>query len=135
VRCRPGWQGAVWKAGERQAARSALIQALFCRENLSANGLGGRHAGAAIDADAFLPNMATEAFLPAPYRAALEQCAAATAVATQVRVKDTRAALIANFAAERSSTPALFCAVKLDPGLSQELPSVHIAGRTIAGEQ
>ena len=82
----------------RQAARWALIQVLSCRENQSTSGLGARHAGAAIDADAFLPNMATEAFLPALSRAALEQCAAATDVAAQARVKDTRAALIAKFA-------------------------------------
>jgi ParB family transcriptional regulator, chromosome partitioning protein len=81
----------------RQAARWALVQVLSCRENQSASGLGARHAGTAIDADAFLPNMATEEFLPALSRAALEQCAAATEVTAQARVKDTRAALVAKF--------------------------------------
>jgi ParB family chromosome partitioning protein len=48
--------------------------------------------------DAYLPNMATEEFLPALSRAALEQSAAAHSVAPQARVKDTQAALIAHFA-------------------------------------
>jgi hypothetical protein len=76
----------------RQAAREALVEVLSCRENQSASGIGARYAGAAIDADAFL---ATEEFLPALSRAALEQCASANSVAPQARVKDTRAALIA----------------------------------------
>jgi ParB/RepB/Spo0J family partition protein len=79
----------------RQAAREALVEVLSCRENQSASGIGARYAGATIDADAFLPNMATEEFLPALSRAALEKCASASSVAPQARVKDTRAALIA----------------------------------------
>jgi ParB family chromosome partitioning protein len=79
----------------RQAARQALVEVLSCRENQSASGIGARYAGVAIDADAFLPNMATEEFLPALSRAALAQCASTSSVAPQARVKDTRAALIA----------------------------------------
>jgi hypothetical protein len=79
----------------RRAAREALVEVLSCRENQSASGIGARYAGAAIDADAFLPNMATEEFLPALSRAALERCASTRSVAPQARVKDTRAALIA----------------------------------------
>jgi len=82
----------------RQAAREALVAVLSCRDNHSASGMGARHAGAAIDADAFLPNMATEAFLPSLSRAALEACAGEHAVAVQARVKDTRAAMLAHFA-------------------------------------
>ena len=82
----------------RNAARETLVQVLSCRENQSASGMGARYAGTAIDADAYLPNMATEAFLPALSRAALEQSAATHSVAAQARVKDTRAALIARFA-------------------------------------
>ena len=59
--------------------------------------MGARYAGAAIGADTYLPNMATEEFLPALSRAALEQCAEASDVAKQVRVKDTRAAMVARF--------------------------------------
>lgn len=81
----------------RHAAREALVEVLSCRENHSATGMGARYAGAAIGADTYLPNMATEEFLPALSRAALEQCAEASEVAKQVRVKDTRAALVARF--------------------------------------
>jgi ParB family chromosome partitioning protein len=79
----------------RHSAREALVEALSCRENQSSTGIGARYAGAAIDADAYLPNMATEAFLPALSRPVLERCASASSVAPQARVKDTRAALIA----------------------------------------
>ncbi len=82
----------------RHAAREALVEVLSCRDNHSASGMGARHAGSAIDADAFLPNMATEEFLPSLSRAALEACAGAHAVAIQPRVKDTRAAMLAHFA-------------------------------------
>ena len=81
----------------RHTAREALAEVLSCRENHSATGMGARYAGAAIGADTFLPNMATEEFLPALSRAALEQCAEASDVARAVRVKDTRAALVARF--------------------------------------
>ena len=81
----------------RHAARQALVEVLSCRENHSASGMGARYAGAAIGADAYLPNMATEEFLPSLSRAALEQCAAASEVPKQVRVKDTRAAMVARF--------------------------------------
>ena len=89
--------GAVTRdmAAIRHAAREALVEVLSCRENQSASGLGARFAGDAIGADAFLPNMATEAFLPALSRTALEQCASAGAIVPLARVKDTWAALIA----------------------------------------
>jgi ParB family chromosome partitioning protein len=83
----------------RHAARETLVEVLSCRENHSASGMGARYAGTAIDADTFLPNMATEEFLPALSRAALEKCAVANDVAPQSRVKDTRAAVVARFAA------------------------------------
>ncbi len=82
----------------RDAARETLVMVLSCRENHSASGMGARHAGTAIDADTYLPNMATEEFLPSLSRAALEQSAAAQSIAPEARVKDTRAALIARFA-------------------------------------
>lgn len=81
----------------RHAAREALVAVLSCRDNQSASGPGARHAGTAIDADAFLPNMATEAFLSALSRPVLEQCAAAHAIAPGSRVKDTRAAMVSHF--------------------------------------
>ncbi|NPD66292.1 ParB/RepB/Spo0J family partition protein (plasmid) [Lichenicola cladoniae] len=82
----------------RHAARETLVEVLSCRENHSASGMVARYAGTAIDADVFLPNMATEEFLPALSRGALEKCAVANDIAPQGRVKDTRAAVVARFA-------------------------------------
>lgn len=82
-------------AAIRRAARHALVEVLSCRENQSSSGIGARYAGAAIDADTYLPNMATEDFLPALSRAALERCAAGNSLRPLPRVKDTRSALIA----------------------------------------
>lgn len=79
----------------RHAAREGLVEVLSCRENQSATGIGARYAGAAIDADDYLPNMATDAFLPTLSRAALERCASLRSIAPQARVKTTRAALVA----------------------------------------
>jgi hypothetical protein len=56
-------------------------------------------AGAAIDAGAFLPTMATEDFLRCLPKPLLETEADAANVAIKPRGKDTRAALIERFAA------------------------------------
>ncbi len=81
----------------RHAARETLVEVLSCRENHSASGMGARHAGSAIDADAYLPNMATAEFLPALSRSALEGCAAAHSIRVWPRVKDTREAIATHF--------------------------------------
>ena len=74
-----------------------LISVLSCRDNISDSGVVARVAGAAIDAVAYLPNMATEEFLACLSRAALERSAAAEGVRVEVRVKDTRARLVERF--------------------------------------
>jgi len=81
----------------RYAARETLVEVLSCRENHSASGMGARHAGAAIDADAYLPNMATAEFLPALSRSTLEGCAAGHSIRVWPRVKDTREAIATHF--------------------------------------
>ncbi len=81
----------------RQSAREMLISVLSCRDNISDSGVVARVAGAAIDAVAYLPNMATEEFLACLSRAALERSAAAEGVRVEVRVKDTRARLVERF--------------------------------------
>ncbi len=81
----------------RHAARETLVEVLSCRENHSASGMGARHAGAAIDADAYLPNMATAEFLPALSRSTLEGCAAGHSIRVWPRVKDTREAIATHF--------------------------------------
>ena len=81
----------------RDAAREMLVEALSCREGMSNSGVVARHAGAAVDADVLLPNMATEEFLSCLSKAALGAAAAGSDVATAARVKDTRAALVGRF--------------------------------------
>jgi ParB family chromosome partitioning protein len=82
----------------RHAATEILVQVLSCRENQSASGMSARYAGMAIDADAFLPNMATAEFLPCLTKAALELGAKGADVAVHPRGKETRAAMVERFA-------------------------------------
>ncbi len=89
----------------RQAARGMLVEVLSCRVNHSASGIVARYAGTAIDADTFLPTMATEEFLPCLSRAALERTASAEGVLPRQRAKDTRAAVIARFEGGRFIYP------------------------------
>ena len=81
----------------RQTAREMLVSVLSCRDNMSNSGVVACVAGAAIDAVAYLPNMATEEFLACLSRAALERSAATEGVRVEVRVKDTRARMVERF--------------------------------------
>ena len=81
----------------RQTAREMLVSVLSCRDNMSNSGVVACVAGAAIDAAAYLPNMATEEFLACLSRAALERSAATEGVRVEVRVKDTRARMVERF--------------------------------------
>ena len=84
-------------AAIRDAARRMLVAVLSCRDNMSDSGLVSRIAGAAIDASACLPNMATDAFLSCLSKAGVEKAALAEGVRVEVRAKDTRARLIERF--------------------------------------
>jgi len=93
-------QGGVLSADDallRHTAREMLISVLSCRDNMSNSGVVACVAGTAIDAVAYLPNMATEEFLACLSRAALERSAAAKGVRVEVRVKDTRARMVERF--------------------------------------
>jgi ParB family chromosome partitioning protein len=79
----------------RATAIETLKATLSCQLKYNGSGLAARIAGDAIGADAELPTMATEAFLPALSRAALEKLGSGMGVLPQGRVKDTRAAVIA----------------------------------------
>ena len=57
----------------RAAAREMLVEVLSCRRNMSWSGPNALVAGAAIDAGAFLPNMATDDFLRCLPKPLLEQ--------------------------------------------------------------
>jgi ParB family chromosome partitioning protein len=72
-----------------------LVEVLSCRVNMSQSGMGARHAGAAIGADLYLPNMATPEFLACLSKQALQRTASANRVAPRNTGKETRAALIA----------------------------------------
>ncbi|MBV8914132.1 MAG: hypothetical protein JOZ05_13970 [Acetobacteraceae bacterium] len=76
------------------AARAMLKHVLSCRANMTDSGISARIAGQALGASDLLPSMATEEFLSCLSRQALERSAAAEGVRVEVRVKDTRAALI-----------------------------------------
>jgi ParB family chromosome partitioning protein len=81
----------------RVTARSVLIDVLSCRRNNSNSGVISRVVGDAIGADAFLPNMGTEAFLACLSRQALEASCKGTPVHPKTRVRETRAALVEQF--------------------------------------
>ena len=81
----------------QRAARSALIELLSCKLNQTNSGLVAEIAGGAIGADAFLPNMGTEEYLSCLSRSALEAVCTKSTTQPRQRVKDTRAALVAEF--------------------------------------
>ncbi|MCG8274035.1 ParB/RepB/Spo0J family partition protein [Aquamicrobium sp. NLF2-7] len=85
----------------RIAVRSLLVDVLSCRENRSDSGVVARVAGNIIGADNFLPNMGTDEFLSCLSRPALEASCKGTSILPRQRVKDTRAALVEHFQAER----------------------------------
>lgn len=97
-----------------QVAREVLIEVLSCRENRSNSGGVARVAGAAIGADEFLPNMASEEFLSCLSRTALEAALTGTPVLPRQRVKETRAALVAHYAEGRFVHPAATFALSAD---------------------
>jgi ParB/RepB/Spo0J family partition protein len=78
----------------RDSARELLALVFSCRPGYNSSGLAARFAGDAIAADAHLPNMATEEFLPCLSKAALERAAASIGAVPGQRAKDTRAAII-----------------------------------------
>jgi ParB family chromosome partitioning protein len=80
----------------RTAAREMLVEVLSCRVNMSQSGMGARHAGAAIGADLYLPNMATPEFLACLSKQAMQRTASANGVAPRNTGKETRAAVIAH---------------------------------------
>ncbi len=80
----------------RTTARGMLVQVLSCRDNMSQSGMVARHAGTAVGADVYLPNMATQEFLSCLSKQAMESTASANKVLPRNTGKETRAALIAH---------------------------------------
>lgn len=85
----------------RVAARSMLIDVLSCRRGMSNSGIVSRIAGDAIGADSFLANMGSEDFLLCLSRQAMEAAAKEANVLPRQKVRETRAALVDHFKAER----------------------------------
>ena len=81
----------------RQTAREMLVSVLSCRDNMSNSGVVACVAGAAIDAAAYLPNMATEEFLVLPVPGGARTLGRHEGVRVEVRVKDTRARMVERF--------------------------------------
>jgi ParB family transcriptional regulator, chromosome partitioning protein len=79
----------------RVVARQTLADVLSCSLGHGDSGLPARIAGDAIGADAHLGNMATEEFLSCLSKTAIERVGSSLNVLPRQRVKDTRAAVIA----------------------------------------
>lgn len=79
------------------AARAMLKLVLSCRDNMTNSGVSSRIAGESLGAATYLPTMATEEFLSCLSRQALEHNAATNGAKIEVRVKDTRSAMVKHF--------------------------------------
>ena len=90
----------------RVVARQTLANVLSCSLGHGDSGLPARIAGDAIGADAHLGNMATEEFLSCLSKTAIERVGSSLNVLPRQRVKDTRAAVIAEAAGSTYIHPA-----------------------------
>ncbi|MFZ0601686.1 MAG: ParB N-terminal domain-containing protein [Roseiarcus sp.] len=95
----------------RVVARQTLANVLSCSLGHGDSGLPARIAGDAIGADAHLGNMATEEFLSCLSKTAIERVGSSLNVLPRQRVKDTRAAVIAQAAGSTSIHPAALFAL------------------------
>lgn len=98
----------------QQTARSLLRHVLSCQINRTNSGLAARIAGQAIGADSFLPNMGTDEFLSCLSRPAIEGAAKQACIPVLPKVKDTRAALVKQFAGTEFVHPSALFALKPD---------------------
>ncbi len=92
--------------------------------------MNARYAGAAIGADALLPNMATTDFLKCLSKQAMERTASANGVAPRNTGKETRAAMVAHCGGGTFVHPAA-----LFPPTAQELQARRHRGSLIVAEQ
>jgi len=113
----------------RTAAREMLVEVLSCRVNMSQSGMGAQHAGAAIGADLYLPNMATPEFLSCLSKQAMQRTASANRVAPRNTGKETRAAVIAHVGTGSFVHPAA-----LFPPTAKELEARRHPASLVASE-
>ena len=118
----------------RGAAREMLVEVLSCRDNSSQSGMGARHAGAVIGADAYLPNMATSEFLSCLSKPAMQGTASANGVAPRNTGKETRTAMIAQVGQGRFVHPAALFPLTAQELLTRRKPSSLVAGEDEAGD-
>jgi ParB family chromosome partitioning protein len=95
----------------RVAARQTLANVLSCSLGHGDSGLPARIAGDAIGADAHLGNMATEDFLSCLSKTEIERVGSSLNVQPRQRVKDTRAAVIAEAVGSTYIHPAALFAL------------------------
>ena len=114
----------------RAAARAMLVEVLSCRTDMSQSGMAARYAGAAIGADALLPDMATADFLGCLSKQAMECTASTNGVTPRNTGKATRAAMIAQCAGKTFVHPAA-----LFPPTAEELRARRHRGSLIVAEQ
>ena len=95
----------------RVVARQTLANVLSCSLGHGDSGLPARIAGDAIGADAHLGNMATEEFLSCLSKTAIERVGSSLNVLPRQRVKDTRAAVVAEAAGSTYIHPAALFAL------------------------
>ena len=95
----------------RVVARQTLANVLSCSFGHGDSGLHARIAGDAIGADAHLGNMATEDFLSCLSKTAIERVGSSLNVQPRQRVKETRAAVIAEAAGSTYVHPAALFAL------------------------
>jgi ParB family chromosome partitioning protein len=84
-----------------KTARAMLAEVLSCQENASNSGAAAILAGAAIGADDYLPNFATEQFLPCLSRSQVEQAATDAGLPVRPKLRDTRTLLLDQFRDKR----------------------------------
>ena len=95
----------------RVVARQTLANVLSCSLGHGDSGLPARIAGDAIGSDAHLGNMATEEFLSCLSKTAIERVGSSLNVLPRQRVKDTRAAVVAEAAGSTYIHPAALFAL------------------------
>ena len=95
----------------RVVARQTLANVLSCSLGHGDSGLPARIAGDAIGADAHLGNMATEEFFSCLSKTAIERVGSSLNVLPRQRVKDTRAAVIAEATGSTYIHPAALFAL------------------------
>jgi ParB/RepB/Spo0J family partition protein len=119
----------------RQAARAMLSEVFSCREDASNSGPFARLCGAAVNADAWLPNMATEEFLSCLSKAGVERAAGTVNVLPRQRAKDTRAALISQVGEGAFILPATRFALTADEAAEMAACSAIDSEDGVSGDE